>query len=74
MPEGLPKHLAEHAFKIAELARSYGLDFYDTIFQVLEHDDERQEIAAAGQRRTLAEHTYEQRMRELVEILSRHLD
>lgn len=49
-----------------DLARK--IDYY------LEHDDERQEIAAAGQRRTLAEHTYEQRMRELVEILSRHLD
>jgi hypothetical protein len=32
----------------------------------------RQAIAAAGQRRTLAEHTYAARMRELVEILEAH--
>lgn len=36
----------------------------------LEHDDERARIAAAGQRRTLSEHTYEARMRELVSVLS----
>ena len=39
----------------------------------LEHEDERAEIAAAGQARTLAEHTYEHRMQELVEILERHV-
>jgi spore maturation protein CgeB len=38
------------------------------------HEDERRAIAAAGQRRTLAEHTYAQRMRDLVGILARHLD
>jgi spore maturation protein CgeB len=37
----------------------------------LEHDDERRAIAAAGQRRTLREHTYALRMQELVEILGR---
>ena len=35
----------------------------------LEHDDERAAIAAAGQARTLREHTYEQRTRELVVLL-----
>jgi hypothetical protein len=38
----------------------------------LEHDDERAEIAAAGQARTLAQHTYARRMTELVGILSRY--
>jgi spore maturation protein CgeB len=37
----------------------------------LEHDDERRAIAAAGQRRTLSEHTYALRMEELVGILER---
>ena len=35
----------------------------------LEHDRERREIAAAGQARTLREHTYEHRMAELIAIL-----
>jgi spore maturation protein CgeB len=37
----------------------------------LAHDDERSAIAAAGQRRTLRDHTYALRMQELVEILQR---
>ena len=39
----------------------------------LDHEDERAAIAAAGQRRTLGEYTYAQRMRELVSILERYL-
>lgn len=35
----------------------------------LEHDDECLEIARAGQQRTLREHTYYQRMQELMDIL-----
>jgi spore maturation protein CgeB len=38
----------------------------------LRHDDERITIAAAGQNRTLTEHTWPRRMRELVEIVERH--
>jgi hypothetical protein len=38
-----------------------------------EHDEERERIAQAGQARTLREHTYELRMKELVEILRAHL-
>jgi spore maturation protein CgeB len=49
-------------------------DLVEKIEYYLAHDDERREVAAAGQRRTLAEHTYAHRMRELVGILSRHLD
>jgi len=44
----------------AELVRYY-----------LEHEDERQAIAQAGQARTLRDHTYYQRMQNLVEIVSR---
>jgi spore maturation protein CgeB len=39
----------------------------------LDHDDERREIAAAGQRRTLRDHTYHQRMQELVSLVQKHL-
>lgn len=39
----------------------------------LEHDDEREAIVCAGQARTLREHTYYQRMQELVNILERYL-
>ena len=42
----------------AELVRYY-----------LEHDDEREAIARAGQARTLGEHTFENRMRELMNIV-----
>jgi len=38
-----------------------------------EHEDEREAIARAGQQRTLREHTYHHRMRELVEIVGRYL-
>jgi spore maturation protein CgeB len=38
----------------------------------LDDDDARREIAAAGQARTLRDHTYATRMRELVEILEAH--
>ena len=38
----------------------------------LAHEDERAAIAAAGQARTLRDHTYEVRMRELVGILREH--
>jgi len=39
----------------------------------LVHDDEREAIARAGQQRTLREHTYYQRMQELVEIVRKYL-
>ena len=39
----------------------------------LSHEDERAAIAAAGQRRTLAEHTYAHRMQDLADILARRL-
>lgn len=48
-------------------------DLAEKVTYFLEHDDEREAIASAGQRRTLGEHTYGHRMRELVTILERHL-
>ena len=42
----------------------------DQVTYYLEHEDERNEIARAGQARTLREHTYYQRMEELIEIVT----
>ena len=39
----------------------------------LEHNEEREAIAASGQRRTLESHTYLQRMRDLNTIVSKYL-
>src|SRR5258708_25018123 len=44
-------------------------DCVEKIKYLLDHEDERAAIAAAGQVRTLKEHTYRQRMQELAEIL-----
>jgi spore maturation protein CgeB len=38
----------------------------------LEHDDEREAIARAGQQRTLREHTYYHRMQELIDITRKY--
>ncbi len=46
----------------AELVRHY-----------LDHPEEAEQIARAGQARTLREHAYSQRMQELVPILRRHI-
>ena len=39
----------------------------------LEHDDEREAVARAGQARTLREHTWGQRMRELTETVKKYV-
>ncbi len=39
----------------------------------LEHEDERETIAKAGQQRTLREHTYYHRMQELIDIVYKYL-
>jgi spore maturation protein CgeB len=39
----------------------------------LDHDDERQAIARAGQQRTLRDHTFHHRMQELAGIVQRYL-
>jgi spore maturation protein CgeB len=45
----------------------------ETLQYYLEHDKEREEIARAGQQRTLRDHTYYQRMQELMDIVERQL-
>ena len=45
----------------------------ELISYYLEHEEEREAIARAGQQRTLTEHTYCHRMRELANILEHHL-
>jgi hypothetical protein len=50
-----------------------GDDLSDKIAHYLEQEDERAAIAAAGQRRTLTEHTYRHRMVELADLLEREL-
>ncbi len=44
----------------------------EQISYYLEYEKERAAIAAAGQRRTLTEHTIDRRMQELVGILERY--
>ena len=48
-------------------------DLVEKARHYLAQEDERRTIAAAGQARTLREHTYELRMQELAEILRSHL-
>ena len=48
-------------------------DLVEKIEHYLEHDEERAAIAAAGQRRTLGEHTYRRRMAELAGLLEQRL-
>ena len=48
-------------------------DLVEKARHYLAHEEERRTIAAAGQARTLREHTYERRMQELAEILRSRL-
>ena len=45
----------------------------DMIEYYLQHDEERETIAHAGQRRTLTDHTYSNRMQELVDIIRKYV-
>jgi spore maturation protein CgeB len=49
-------------------------DLVEKIEHYLTHDDERLEIAGAGQKRTLSEHTYRRRMAELAPMLEKRLE
>jgi glycosyltransferase involved in cell wall biosynthesis len=59
-------------FKVGEEIVTYAddPDLLDKIAHYLTHDTERDRIAQAGQRRVLAEHTYEHRARRLVDCVS----
>jgi spore maturation protein CgeB len=48
-------------------------DLMEKIAHYLEHDDERRDIAAAGQRRTLRDHGYDKLIPRLAETLERRL-
>jgi spore maturation protein CgeB len=45
----------------------------EVIKYYLAHEDERNKVAQAGHARTLREHTYRQRVRQLIEIVGRYL-
>jgi spore maturation protein CgeB len=45
----------------------------EKVHYLLDHEEERARIANRGQEKTLREHTYRQRMKELVDILHKHL-
>lgn len=55
------------------LAYSSKEEAAEMVRHYLAHPREAQEIAAAGQARTMAEHTYRHRMQELVPLLKRYL-
>ena len=55
------------------LAYSSKEEAAEIVRHYLSHPEEAQAIAAAGQARTLGEHTYQHRMQELVPLLKRHI-
>lgn len=48
-------------------------ELIEKVNYLLENNDERMKIAKAGQKRTLTEHTYQNRMKELLEILGDYI-
>jgi spore maturation protein CgeB len=48
-------------------------ELIEKVNYLLENDKEREKIAEAGQKRTLKEHTYQNRMKELLKILDEYL-
>jgi spore maturation protein CgeB len=48
-------------------------DLVDKLRHYLQHEEERVRVAAAGQRRTLGEHTYERRTAKLVAMFESRL-
>jgi len=64
------KNLESHFEPGREVAAFESADHcVELLEHYLSHEAERAAIAAAGLRRTLAEHTYRHRMEELVEIV-----
>jgi spore maturation protein CgeB len=45
----------------------------EVIQYYLDHDNEREAIASAGQQRTLREHTHYHRMLELIDIVQKYM-
>jgi spore maturation protein CgeB len=67
-------NLGEHFEPGREVATYEGAgDLAEHLGRYLSDDAERQRVAAAGQQRTLREHTYAQRMEELVAMIEPRL-
>jgi spore maturation protein CgeB len=68
------QNLAE-LFRPGEEVAAYANE--NELVELIEHylaaEDERAAMAAAGHARTLRDHTYEQRMAQLVEIIESHV-
>lgn len=62
-------------FKVGQEIISYenAMDLTKKIEYYLKHDEKRRIIAKKGQKRTLSEHTYKIRMKELIAILNKYL-
>lgn len=62
-------------FEIGKEVETYRTkeELLEKINYYLTHEEERQKIALAGQQRTLHEHTYAQRMKELTAILEKYV-
>lgn len=62
-------------FKVGKEVVEYtdSKDLIKKIEYYLDHEDERAKIALAGQKRTLREHSYKNRMDELVKIIKNHI-
>ncbi len=65
----------DEIFKVGEEIVTYkdAEDLAGKIKYYLEHEEERKIIAAAGQKRTLENHSYKIRMEELITILNKYL-
>jgi spore maturation protein CgeB len=65
----------EEFFRVGKEVVTYknANDLIAKVKYYLKHTTEREQIAKAGQKRTLNDHTYEQRMRDLDQILRKHL-
>ena len=62
-------------FEIGREVESYRTkeELLEKVVYYLSHEEERKKIAKAGQARTLKDHTYEVRMKELVNIINKYL-
>jgi len=62
-------------FKLDEEVVTYRSadELIEKVNYLLENDDERKKIAKTGQKRTLKDHTYENRMKELSKILDNYI-
>jgi len=69
------KNNINELFKVGKEIETYKSkeELLEKINYYLSHEEERDKIAKAGQARTLKDHTYKTRMKELVQILNKYL-